>query len=139
MTDPTVPALPPSSVVDLLTQRIRQREEPAVVLMTPEAIRERLGRVLGEQLRTRDPRRRRTLAHFVYALMAVPELPNAALAEAAGITAQAAQRVVDGLVRAGLLRVHYHKNVRYQGLSLAGEALALRAAQGQPENSRHHL
>ena len=132
MSDAVQPASPTPSVVELLTLRIRRREEPEPVPMTPEAIRARLGRVLGEQLGTRDPRRRRTLAHFAYALMAAPELTNAALAEAAGITAQAAQRVADGLVKAGLLGVRYHKNVRFQGLTAAGEALALRAAQGQP-------
>lgn len=123
---------PPLSAVEQLAYRITQRDAPAPasLSMTPEAVRERLGQALGRRLGTKDPRRRRTLAHFVYALMAEPRLSNAQLGAAAGITPQAAQRVADGLRAAGLLDVAYEKNVRYQRLSRAGEDWVLPVAQG---------
>lgn len=119
-----------SSVVELLAQRIVQRSLPVPIPMTPEAIRERLGRALGRFVGTRDPRRRRTFGRLAYALMATPEGTNAQLAAEAGISPQALQRAADVLAKAGLLTVSYRKNIRYQGLSETGEIWLLPHAQG---------
>jgi predicted transcriptional regulator len=122
--------LPTSPVVEQLMQRIAQRGVPPPILMTPEAIRERLGQALGKRMGTKDPRRRRTLAHIMYALMASPVLSNAELGEVAGLTTQAIQRVADGLRKEGLLEVYYERNVRFQRLTHAGEDWVLPHAQG---------
>lgn len=123
---------PPSTdpVLAKFAQRVATRDEPAPLLMTPEAVQERLGRALGERLGTRDPRRRRTLGRMAHALMAEVWQTNAQLATAAGITPQAAQRVADGLIKAGLLEAYRDKNTRVQRLSRAGEDWLLPRAQG---------
>lgn len=119
-----------TAVVELLAQRIAQRSLPVPIPMTPEAIRERLGRALGQFVGTRDPRHCRTFGRLAYALMATPEATNAELAAVAGISPQALQRAADLLVKAGLLTVSYRKNIRYQGLSATGEIWLLPHAQG---------
>ncbi|WP_324671726.1 hypothetical protein [Hymenobacter sp. GOD-10R] len=120
----------PSPVLEQFAHRIATRDEVPPVLLTPEAIQERLGDALGARLGTKDPRRRRTLARIAYALMAERWQTNAQLGAAAGLTAQAAQRVADNLVREGLLEVYREKNTRVQCLSRAGEDWLLPHAQG---------
>jgi predicted transcriptional regulator len=119
-----------SPVLEQFAHRIATRDEVPPVLLTPEAIQERLGAALGARLGTKDPRRRRTLSRIAYALMAERWQTNAQLGAAAGLTAQAAQRVADSLVREGLLEVYREKNTRVQCLSRAGEDWLLPHAQG---------
>ncbi|OUJ72536.1 hypothetical protein [Hymenobacter crusticola] len=128
MTDAGLPSS--SSVLEQFAQRIATRDETPPILVTPEAIQERLGAALGARLGTKDPRRRRTLARIAYALMAERWQTNVQLGAAAGLTAQAAQRVADALVREGLLEVYRDKNTRVQCLSRAGEDWLLPHAQG---------
>jgi len=119
-----------SPVLEQFAHRIATRDEVPPVLLTPEAIQERLGAALGIRLGTKDPRRRRTLARMTYALMAERWQTNAQLGAATGLTAQAAQRVADSLVREGLVEVYREKNTRVQCLSRAGEDWLLPHAQG---------